>query len=155
MHTDNLHSLKDDMVAFITGLGLRRIIGHVTEDIPQVVVENNGSDSWKDFVENAKASGAAFLTMSEMVLEKEEVLSLLEDMHDQDFPEQEALLEDTRKLLRHAGKIGYLQLGFPYQGIMFLFEARTDWYVLFQGMVESVTAFDELMMGGHGCDCDE
>ena len=40
MSTDNLHSLKDDMVAFIEGHGLRRLPGYVTEDIPSILWED-------------------------------------------------------------------------------------------------------------------
>jgi hypothetical protein len=39
MSTDNLLSLKDDMVAFIEGHGMRRLPGYVTEDIPSVLWE--------------------------------------------------------------------------------------------------------------------
>ena len=39
MSTDNLLSLKDDMVAFIEGHGLRRLPGYVTEDIPSILWE--------------------------------------------------------------------------------------------------------------------
>ena len=37
METDNLVALKDDMVAFIEGHGLRRLPGFVTEDIPAIL----------------------------------------------------------------------------------------------------------------------
>ncbi|MCL2661124.1 MAG: hypothetical protein FWD64_11495 [Acidobacteriaceae bacterium] len=155
MRTDNLHSLKDDMVAFISGLGLRRIRGYVTEDIPTVLVENHGPDAWKDFVENAKASGAALLTMSEAVLEKDEVLSLLAEMHEQVFEGAEAELDEAENLLHHVGKTGFLQLGFPHQGVMFLFEVETEWYEIYESLQESVYALNGLLTDGHDCDCNE
>ena len=39
METDNLVALKDDMVAFIEGHGMRRLPGYVTEDIPAILWE--------------------------------------------------------------------------------------------------------------------
>ena len=39
MSIDNLLPLKDDMVAFIEGHGLKRLPGYVTEDIPSIVWE--------------------------------------------------------------------------------------------------------------------
>ena len=73
MSKDNLLSLKDDMVAFIEGHGLRRLPGYVTEDIPSVLWEDqNNPDAWKDFVEMAKHVGAPFITFSEVALEREE-----------------------------------------------------------------------------------
>ena len=69
MQSDNLISLKDDMVAFIAGHGMRRMNGYVPDDIPTVLFEEENPDGWKDFVELAKASGAPFVTMSDVVLE--------------------------------------------------------------------------------------
>jgi hypothetical protein len=139
MHPDNLISLKDDMVAFIAGHGLRRMNGYVSDEVPSVIFEEENPDGWKDFVELAKASGAPFLTMSEAVLEKPDIATLIEEIRDQMFPDDESPeVEDAEKLLRHVGKIGYLQLGFPCQGVMFLFEVATDWYDRFQDLMETV-----------------
>ncbi|HEU4636249.1 MAG TPA: hypothetical protein VFS41_08735 [Edaphobacter sp.] len=139
MHPDNLISLKDDMVAFIAGHGMRRMNGYVSDDVPSVIFEEENPDSWKDFVELAKASGAPFLTMSEAVLEKADLATLIEEIRDQMYPDDESPeVEDAEKLLRHVGKIGYLQLGFPCQGVMFLCEVATDWYDRFQDLMETV-----------------
>jgi len=140
MQSDNLLSLKDDMVAFIAGHGMRRVNAYVTEDVPTVVVEEEGPDSWKEFVEHAKAAGAPFITMSEVVLEKGDIALLLEQIRDQNFPDEEAPeIEDAERLVRYVGKIGYLQLGFAHQGVMFLFEVATEWYDMFQSLLETVS----------------
>ena len=69
MTTENLLSLKDDMVAFIEGHGLKRLPGYITEEIPSIVWEGHDNpDAWKDFVEMAKLAGAPFVTFSEMTL---------------------------------------------------------------------------------------
>src|ERR1700744_4798706 len=79
MQPDNLHSLKDDMIAFIEGHGMKRLPGFVMEDVASVLWEDEQNpDSWKDFVEMAKASQAPFITMSDITLEKEDLQSLLE-----------------------------------------------------------------------------
>ena len=140
MQPDNLISLKDDMVAFIAGHGMRRLNAFVSEDVPTVIFENEHLDSWKDFVEHAKAAGAPFITMSEVVLEKSDVAILLEQIRDQTFPDDAAEeLEDAEYLVRHVGKVGYLQLGFAHQGVMFIFEIATDWYDSFQDLLETVS----------------
>ena len=91
MSTDNLLSLKDDMVAFIEGHGLKRLPGYVTEDIPSIVWEGQGNpDAWKDFVEMAKHVGAPFVTFSEMTLEREELDALIEEAGEMNFPDEEA-----------------------------------------------------------------
>jgi hypothetical protein len=140
MQPDNLISLKDDMVAFIAGHGLRRMNGYVTEDVPSVIFEEENADSWKDFVELAKAAGAPFVTMSEVVLEKSDIAILLEQLRDQTFPDDDSQeMDDAERLVNHVGKVGYLQLGFAHQGVMFIFEIATDWYDSFQNLMETVT----------------
>ena len=139
MQSDNLITLKDDMIAFIAGHGLRRIPAYVTEEVPSVLFEEDNSDSWKDFVEHAKAAGAPFITMSEVVLEKSDVAILLEQLRDQNFPDDEVTeIEDAEYLVNHVGKVGYLQLGFAHQGVMFLCETATEWYDRFQTLMETV-----------------
>ncbi len=144
MQLDNLVSLKDDMVAFIAGHGMRRLPGYVTEEVPTVLFEEEDAEGWKDFVEHAKAAGAAFITMSEVILEKTDVALLLEQLREQSFPgrsseEEEFDLDDAQSLVKHVGKTGYLQLGFAHQGVMFLFETSTDWYDRFQDLMEAAT----------------
>ena len=70
--TDNLASLKDDMVAFIEGHGMRRFPGYVDYDEVQRVVWKPGDnpESWKDFVELAKAVGRHFLDHGRMGVEE-------------------------------------------------------------------------------------
>lgn len=150
MQTDNLISLKDDMVAFIAGHGMRRLPGYVTEDVPTVLFEDDSPDGWKDFVEHAKAAGAPFITMSEVVLEKSDIAMLLEQIRDQNFPDDEAPeIDDAERLVRHVGKIGYLQLGFAHQGVVFLFEIATEWYDTFQNLLETVSELGGIVVDDH------
>ncbi|WP_213805729.1 hypothetical protein [Granulicella sp. dw_53] len=142
MQPDNLISLKDDMVAFIAGHGMRRLNGYVTEEVPTVIFEEENPDGWKDFVEHAKAAGAPFVTMSEVVLEKSDIAILLDQLREQSFSgdsEDNAEIDDAEYLVNHVGKVGYLQLGFAHQGVMFIFETATDWYDRFQTLIETVT----------------
>jgi hypothetical protein len=139
MQSDNLISLKDDMIAFIAGHGMRRLNGYVSEEVPTVLFEEDNADGWKDFVEHAKAANCPFVTMSEVVLEKTDVALLLEQLRDHVYPDDEAQeLEDAEYLINHVGKTGYLQLGFAHQGVMFLFETSTEWYDRFQELLETV-----------------
>ncbi|HUB17388.1 MAG TPA: hypothetical protein VL990_02055 [Acidobacteriaceae bacterium] len=142
MHLDNLASLKDDMIAFIEGHGIRRVPAHAGDDLPTILWEDeNNPDSWKDFVETAKAAGATFITMSDAVLEKEDVELLIEEVQEQDYTIEATStseLDEAQTLVGHIGKIGHLQLGFPHQGIMFLFETSTEWYERYQQLLDSV-----------------
>ncbi len=119
MGQDNLHSLKDDMTAFIAGHGLRQLPGYVGDDVPSVMWEDeDDADGWKRLVETAKAAGAAFLTLSDVVMEDEELDLILEKLREQNFPDEDAPeFEDVEALRKHAGKVGFLQIGFVHQGV--------------------------------------
>ena len=147
MHLDDLTTLKDDMVAFIAGHGMRRMNGYVPEEVPTVIFEDEADDGWKDFVEHAKSAAAPFITMSEVVLEPEDVATLIGQVRDQNYPDHDpGELEEAQDLTQHVGKTGYLQLGFAHGGVMFLYETATEWYDIFQELMESVGDLGEIIV---------
>jgi hypothetical protein len=146
MAFDDLTAVKDDMVAFIAGHGMRRMKGYVPEDLPTVLFEDDDVDGWKDFVEDAKAAGAPFMTMSEVLLEPEDVAALIAQLSEQEFENEDGSVDEAQELMKHAGKIGYLQLGFAYGGVMFLYETATEWYDLFQELMETVSELGHIIV---------
>jgi hypothetical protein len=152
METDNLVALKDDMVAFIEGHGMRRLPGYVTEDIPAILWEEpenpeENPDSWKDFVEMAKHVGAPFVTFSEMSLEREELDALVEEAGEMNFPDEESTeLVEAQWLRKYSGMVGYIQLGFVYQGLVFLHETTTEWYERYQTLLEDIESFQDIVI---------
>ena len=139
---DDLTGLKDDMTAFIEGHGLRRFQGYVPEEAPSVSWDPRGNpDAWKDFVELAKAAGATFLTMNDALLEQSDVDFLVERLRNSRFPNDEDI-EEARWLRTYIGKTGFVQLGWPQQGVMFLYEISTAWYDRYQGLLEMAEEFD-------------
>jgi len=149
MRSDDLHSLQDDMVAFIEGHGMRRLPGYVTDDIASVQWEGDRNpDSWKDFVEMAKAAGAPFLTMSSVVLEKQDVEILLAQIHAENYSDEDAAeLQEAQYLVNYVGKIGFVQIGFAYQGVIFVHESATEWYERYQHLLEFVDEYSDLVFG--------
>ena len=57
---------------------------------PPSLFEEDDVDGWKDFVEHAKAAGAPFITMSEVLLEPEDVTTLIAQVRDQNFPDDDS-----------------------------------------------------------------
>jgi hypothetical protein len=135
--SDDLTGLKDDMIAFIEGLGMRRFFGYVeAEEIPSVLWDSGPNpDGWKDFVELAKSAGAAFLTMHAWVLERDELDRLSKRLGDGEYSSEEDL-EEARWLKTYVGKTGFLQLGWAHQGCMFVYESGTEWYDHYQRLRE-------------------
>jgi len=148
MNIDNLIALKDDMVAFIEGHGIKRLPGYVTEEVPSVLWEDQKNpDSWKDFVEMAKHVGAPFIFFSEMSIDPEELDDLVDEASEMNFPDDEANeLVEAEWLRKYAGKIGYIQLGFLHQGVAILHETTTEWYERFQALVEDMDGLQDVVI---------
>ncbi len=147
MPLENLNSVKDDMVAFIEGHGMRRLPGFVMEDVPSVMWEDEqNQDSWKDFVEMAKTVTAPFVTMSDITLEKDDLESLIQDLREFNFPDDVPDLEDAEYLVNYVGKTGFIQLGFAHQGIMFIHETSTEWYDRYQHLLESLENLSDIVI---------
>jgi hypothetical protein len=143
----DLHNLKDDMVAFVEGHGLKRFHGGVKDEVPCVhwSPEEEHADVWKDFVELAKASGAPFVTMTYRSVNSEDIDFLLERLEDLSYMTEEDM-EEARWLRNFVGKIGRLQLGFPCQGVMFLYEVSTEWYENFERLESAADEFDGILI---------
>ena len=135
--SDDLTGMKDDMTAFIVGLGMRRFFGYVEcDEIPSVLWDSGKNpDSWKDFVELAKSTSAPFLTMHSWALEREDLDALSQRLADGEFANEEDL-EESRWLKTYVGKTGFVQLGWAYQGCVFVYEAGTEWYAHYQHLRE-------------------
>src|SRR5258708_23726082 len=143
----DLKNLKDDMVAFIEGHGLRRFNAYVSDEVPSVIwpATEDHPDAWKDFVELAKASGVSFVTMNHIALEKEDADLLVHRLQEIDYMDEEDL-EEARWLRNFVGKVGCIQIGFPCQGVMFLYELSTDWYENFQRLESSADDYDGILI---------
>lgn len=138
---DDLTSLKDDMTAFIEGQGMRRFHGSIPDDMRSVLWEGaENAESWKDFVELAKSSGAPFLTMNAIALGRAELDGLIRRLGRSSYINDEDL-EDARWLRSYLGKTGFVQLGFPFQGVMFLLEVSSEWYERYQHLLDLVDDF--------------
>lgn len=53
-------------------------------------------------------------------------------------------IEEARWLRTYVGKTGFIQLGFPYQGMMFLYEVSADWYDRYQRLLDLAEDFGSI-----------
>jgi hypothetical protein len=150
MTTENLNVLKDDMVAFIEGHGLKRLPGFVTEDLPAILWEDDEkADSWKDFVEMAQHCGARFVTFCEIRLSDDEADHLIEDAAEMNFPDEESgEMAEAQWLQQYKGKLGYIQLGFVYQGAIILHETTTEWYERYIALLDELDGYNDFLLDG-------
>src|ERR1700747_1968874 len=151
---DDLAGLKDDMIAFIEGHGIRRFPGYVDHEEVQTVMWKPGDDpveGWKDFVELSKAARPQFITMYSWQRKKEELEKMIQRLGNAEFTSENDL-EDARWLRTYLGKTGFVQLGFAFQGVMMLYEGSTEWYDHYQRLVEVAEDFGGLAIDESGAD---
>jgi len=150
---DDLATLKDDMIAFIEGHGIRRFPGYVDHEEVQVVMwkPDDDAEGWKDFVELSKAAGTPFITMDSWQLEREELEEMIQRLSTAEFTSDEDI-EDARWLRTYLGKTGFVQLGFAFQGVMMLYEASTEWYDHYRRLVDVAEDFGGIAIDESGAE---
>jgi len=150
---DDLATLKDDMIAFIEGHGIRRFPGYVDHEEVQVVMwkPDDDAEGWKDFVELSKAAGTPFITMDSWQLEREELDEMIQRLSTAEFTSDEDI-EDARWLRTYLGKTGFVQLGFAFQGVMMLYEASTEWYEHYRRLVDVAEDFGGIAIDESGAE---
>jgi hypothetical protein len=152
MQPDDLNSLKDDMIAFIEGHGMKRFHSHMHEEVNSVLWDpEDNPECWKDFVELAKASGVAFLTMHDFVLEREDLDYLTKRLNAGQYTGPEDL-EEARWLKSYVGHMGFIQLGYPYQGVLFRYEVSLEWYERYQRLCDFAEECGAIMFDEFGQD---
>ena len=121
-----------------TAAGLEAIerASHLSDDI----VVGVGTITKPEHCAQAKKAGAQFLSMDEEVLQRDELDYLIQRLQHTSFPSDEDM-EEARWLRNYIGKTGFIQLGWPHQGIMFLFEVTTEWYERYQHLLDLVEDF--------------
>ena len=161
MKTDDLTTLKDDMIAFIEGHGMRHFPALIPEDTPRVwwsdpehAADGDIPESWKDFVEMAKSVAAPMVLIGEDSLDSETLALLATELEEVSSAEMfSAQMEKLDRVSRQSGKLGHIELGFAHQGILFVHESATSWYREYREMVDMIDDLQDLI--GSRLDDDE
>ncbi len=146
MTIENLAALKDDMIAFVEGHGMRYFPALIPDDTPRVWWNDDppeqqagSSDSWKDFVEMAKAVGAPMVCIAEDRLERVALELLSGELEEAASPEAFAAeMEKLDSLYPQVGKVGHLELAFAHHGMLFVHETATEWYHEYREVLDTL-----------------
>lgn len=153
MNPDDLTPLKDDMIAFIEGHGMRHFPALIPEDTPRVWWDDSlpadasaGAESWKDFVEMAKAVGSPMVLIGEDTLDKATLELLAHELQELSGAQSfEPEIDKLDRLFLQTGKLGHIELAFAHQGILFVHETATGWYRQYREMVDMIDNLQELI----------
>ena len=115
----------------------KEYVGYLAREITKKLIEG-------EFVDTPDAAVVRERVNAAML----EELSLEDRINDED-------LEDARWLRTYAGKTGFVQLGWPFQGSIFLYEASTEWYDRYQRLAELSDDFGGIPIDEPGPDEEE
>ena len=166
MNPDDLSALKDDMIAFIEGHAMRHFPALIPEDTPRVWWNDpdpeagggreSSKESWKDFVEMAKAVGAPMVCIGEDALNKATLEMLVTEFQEMSGTESFGPeMEKIDRLFLQVGKLGHIELAFAHQGILFVHESATGWYRHYRELVDMIDNLQDIIEKAYDDDDEE
>lgn len=164
MDQNNLAFLKDDMIAFIEGHGMRHFPALIPEDTPRVwwndrqmpdIAVASGKESWKDFVEMAKTAGAPLVCVGEDSVDRPTLELLSSELQEVSDSNSGPELDQINRLFFEIGKVGHIELAFAHQGVLFVHETQTEWYRDYRAMVNTVDTLQDLIENAIEVDDEE
>ena len=78
--------------------------------------------------------------MNSFVLDREDVDYLVEQLRTSNYPDDEDV-DEARWLQAFVGKTGFVQIGWPYQGVVMIYEVSTEWYERYQRLTDVAEEF--------------
>ena len=78
--------------------------------------------------------------MSDFVLSKEDVEYVVDTLRNANYVDEDDV-EEARWLRAYTGKVGFVQLGWANNGIVFIYEMSTEWYDRYQRLSEMAEEF--------------
>ena len=136
------NQLATGLIVLFLGLGITSLFGaaYVKASArplsPEATLEAQGLVAFEARVEDVLVDAPATGESAHMMVELD---ALIEEAGEMNFPDEEATeLVEAQWLRNYAGMLGYLQLGFVYQGFIFLHETTTEWYERYQALLEDL-----------------
>jgi hypothetical protein len=80
-------------------------------------------------------------------MEREELDLLIEQAGEMNYPDEAGTeLVEARWLRKYSGMVGYIQLGFVHQGLVFLHETTTEWYERYQSLLDDIESLHDIVI---------
>lgn len=156
----NLEALKAEIPNHIESRGLVAFRGYSRSqtDAPVVEWDCERFPDYQGFLSVAEKLGVKLVVFRDQEFHEFLVEAALEDLEDSDLPfeERRDIERRLREFRNYAGFTCSIEMTFDYQGTLYVFELRTDWYRDFQrlsdeldSIVEESNDEDEPPMGGY------
>jgi hypothetical protein len=140
----NLDLLKDEILEYLAGeefLVFRSIPGGL-EGHPMVFWDAPGYPDYRAFLHVAKQSGARIILFAHRELTAGEVDDTVEMLQHSTLArdERRSIERSLDGLRSNIGSVCSIELGFAYDGRLYVFELVTDWFSTFMDFLELLEA---------------
>jgi hypothetical protein len=145
----DLSDRYEEVVAAARRQGLLVFPGYVAEDLPTVWWQGN-PDDWPDFLGIAKAEGVRTLFVGRAILEQEDLQELAEWVEEKTGPgSTNGDRARLKEFERYIGLTGEIRVGWIKDGVVFLFQQRSEWYEDFLDLMQEIEGEEDLDDFGH------
>jgi hypothetical protein len=138
----NLDGLMTEIEKYLEQTGMAVFYGfsRTQESLPVVYWDCDQHPDYRQFVEAARTAGVKLMVLNQRQFSSgqiDEAMDQLEtcDLPPQDSREFERQLEGLRA---YDGLVCAIELSFDYQGRVFLFDLRTDWYEALSDVLDEI-----------------
>lgn len=153
----NLEVLREEIPESARKLGLVLFRGVRTNDErPTVEWDTRREGRYEAFLEAASTLGVKVIVFRDQEFQDFMVEGALEDLEDAEmaYDERRAYEQQLREFRHYGGFTCTIELSFDYQGTLYLFELRTEWFREFQAIADEVSAIvdggeEESPLGGY------
>lgn len=138
----NLDTLKTEIEEHLEQTGLAIFYGYsrALDTLPAVEWDCDEYPDFRQFVQAALTAEAKIMVFHQREFSSEQVEDALERLAACDLPAEEAQEFEQRlnELHSYNGSVSAIELSFDYQGRVFMFDLRTEWYEEFSEILDEI-----------------
>jgi hypothetical protein len=142
----NLDTLKTDIEHYLeeSGMAIFYVYSRALESMQGIYWDCDEYPDYRQFVKAAQTAGVKMVVFHQRAFSAEQVDDALEqlvgcDMPREEYHELERRLNDMRV---YESFICAIELSFDYQGRVFLFDLRTEWYEELSEILDEIQIMD-------------
>jgi hypothetical protein len=156
----NLEALRQEIPEYLESLGLAVFRGYsrLNDDTPTVMWDAERFPDYRAFAKVAQKLAIPLIVFRDQEFYEALVETSLEDLDDAElsYEERRDYERRLREFRNYAGFTCSIEMTFDFEGAMYCFELRTDWYKEFQRISNEVNQVaedggdeDESPLGGY------
>lgn len=138
----NLDVLKPEIELYVEEAGLAVFYGYSRslETVPAVYWDCEEYPDYRLFVQSARATGAKIIVYHQRQFFSEQIEEAIEKLHACELPAEESrhFEERLNDLRGYEGSVCAIELSFDYQGRVFMFDLRTEWFDEFSDILDEI-----------------